>query len=57
VINVKVADILEREMGFVIHDWMDAVEKQDDLMHVPLNCDERAGHLPQLLRDVMLDYA
>jgi hypothetical protein len=41
VTNVKVADILEREMDFVIHDWMDVVEKQDDLMHVPVNCDER----------------
>jgi len=53
VTNVKAADILEREMDFVIHDWMHVVEKQDDLMHVPMNCDERTGHLPQLLRDVI----
>jgi hypothetical protein len=25
VTNVKVADILEREMDFVIHDWMEMV--------------------------------
>lgn len=29
------------------------VEKQEDLMHIFLNCDERTGHLPQLLRDVI----
>jgi len=50
---VKVADVLEREMDFVIHDWMAMVEKQDDVMHIPLNFDERTGHLPQLLRDVI----
>ena len=49
----KVADVLEREMDFVIHDWMEMVEKQEDLMHISLNHDERTGHLPQLLRDVI----
>jgi len=49
----KVADILEREMDFVIHDWMEMVEKQEDLMHIPLNFEERTGHLPQLLGDVI----
>ena len=51
--SVKVADVLVREMDFVIHDWMEMVEKQDDVMHIPLNFDERTGHLPQLLRDVI----
>ena len=51
--SVKVADVLEREMDFVIHEWMEMVEKQDDVMHIPLNFDERTGHLPQLLRDVI----
>jgi hypothetical protein len=49
----KVADILEREMDFVIHDWMEMVEKQEDLMRIPLNFEERTGHLPQLLLDVI----
>ena len=51
--SVKVADVLEREMDFVIHDWMEMVEKQEDLMHISLNFDARTGHLPQLLRDVI----
>ena len=29
------------------------VEKQEDLMHISLNRDERTDHLPQLLRDVI----
>ena len=49
----KVADVLEREMDFVIRDWMMLVEKQEDLMHISLNFDERTDHLPQLLRDVI----
>ena len=49
----KVADILEREMDFVIHDWMERVGKQEDLMHIFLNFEERTGHLPQLLRDII----
>jgi hypothetical protein len=53
VTNVKVADILEREMDFVIHDWMEMVEKQEDLMHISLNFGERTNHLPQLFRDVI----
>ena len=49
----KVADVLERETDFVIHEWMGIVEKQEDLMHISLNFDERTDHLPQLLRDVI----
>jgi hypothetical protein len=49
----KVADVLEREMDFVIHDGMEMVEKQEDLMHISLNFDQRTGHLPQLLRDLI----
>jgi hypothetical protein len=49
----KVADVLEREMDFVIHDWREMVEKQEDLMNIPLNFEERTGYLPQLLRDLI----
>jgi hypothetical protein len=49
----KVADVIEREMDFVIHEWMGLVEKQEDLMHISLNRDDRTDHLPQLLREVI----
>ena len=49
----SVADILERELDLLIHDWMQLVEKQDDLMAITLGYEDRTGHLPKLLRDVI----
>jgi hypothetical protein len=49
----SVADVLERELQPVIQDWLARVEKESDLASIPLNFDERTGHLPQLLRDVV----
>src|SRR4029077_4385488 len=48
-----VADILEREVKHVIEEWLMRVEKEADLMHIPLNHEERTGHLPHLLHDVV----
>jgi hypothetical protein len=50
----RVADILERELDHLIHDWMLLVEKQQDLIAVSLTYEERTGHLPKLLRDVIV---
>src|ERR1700719_4071603 len=49
----SVADILEREINHVIKEWLIRVEKEPDLMHIPLNHEERTGHLPRLLHDVI----
>ena len=48
-----VADILERELQALIQAWLLRVEKESDLAQVPLNHDERTGHLPQLIHDVI----
>jgi hypothetical protein len=48
-----VADILEREVKHVIQEWLMRVNKEPDLMHIPLNHEERTGHLPHLLHDVI----
>jgi len=48
-----VADILQRELNHLIHDWMILVEKQQDLMAVSLSYEDRTGHLPKLLDDVI----
>ena len=48
-----VADILERELDHVIRDWMALVEKEPDLARIRLNFQERTGHLPKLLHDVI----
>ena len=48
-----VADILERELDGTIHEWMGLVEKEPDLSRIRLNFQERTGHLPRLLHDVI----
>jgi len=49
----SVADILERELQSVIADWLARVEQEPDLKRIPLNFEERTGHLPYLLHDVI----
>jgi hypothetical protein len=49
----SVADILERELQPVIDDWLSRVEREPDLICIPLNYEDRTGHLPQLLHDVI----
>jgi hypothetical protein len=49
----SVADILERELQSVIVDWLARVEQESDLKCVPLNFEDRTGHLPHLLHDVI----
>jgi hypothetical protein len=50
----SVADILERELDPVIHDWMTLVERQEDLMSIALSYEDRTGHLSALLREVIV---
>ena len=40
-----VADIMERQQGGLIHEWLSPVEKQEDLMTIPLSYEARTGHL------------
>jgi hypothetical protein len=49
----NVADILEGELDAVIQDWLARVEKEADLTSIPLTFEERTGHLPELLHDVI----
>jgi hypothetical protein len=49
----SVADILEQELNPTIQEWIELVEKEPDLIRVPLNFEERTGHLPRLLHDVV----
>jgi hypothetical protein len=48
-----VADIIERQLEVVIKEWLGRVEKEPELTAIPLNYQERTGHLPQLLHDVI----
>jgi hypothetical protein len=49
----SVADILERELQAVIEEWRIQVEQEPELMCIQLNYEERTGHLPKLLHDVI----
>jgi hypothetical protein len=49
----SVADILERELNTVIKEWLARVELEPDLIAIPLNFQQRTGHLPALLHDVI----
>jgi hypothetical protein len=49
----SVADILEQELDRTIHEWIGLVEKEPDLIRISLNFEERTGHLPRLLHDVI----
>jgi hypothetical protein len=54
VIVESVADILERDLDAVIKEWLARVEKEPELTAIPLSFEDRTGHLPQLLRDVIV---
>jgi hypothetical protein len=49
----SVADILERELEPLIKSWLTRVDAQPDLMSIPLSFEDRTGHLPQLMKDVI----
>lgn len=49
----SVAEILTREHDHLIQDWLARVEQDSELTSIKLNADERAGHLPHLLHDVI----
>src|ERR1700692_5160422 len=50
----SVADTLESELDVVIQEWLARVDKEPELTAIPLNFQERTGHLPQLLHDVIV---
>ena len=54
VIIESVADILERDLDAVIQEWLFRVDKEPELTAIPLSFEDRTGHLPQLLRDVIV---
>jgi len=48
-----VASILEQDLDTTIHDWLALVEQDEELTRVKLGFDERTGHLPGLLADLI----
>jgi hypothetical protein len=54
VVIESVADILERDLDAIIQEWLIRVDKEPELTAIPLSFEDRTGHLPQLLRDVIV---
>ena len=48
-----VATILERETLSTIRNWFALVEREGNLMAVPLSYEQRCGHLPQVFEDLV----
>jgi DNA-binding response OmpR family regulator len=49
-----VASILERDTDITIQNWLELVEQDTELTCIPLSALERTGHLPKLIRDLIL---
>jgi CheY-like chemotaxis protein len=49
----SVASILERDLDATIQDWMALVEQDEELTCIPLSFEDRTGHLPDILADVI----
>jgi hypothetical protein len=49
----RVASILEREASPTITDWLGRVEREHELNSVPLGKEQRTGHLPKLLEELV----
>jgi CheY-like chemotaxis protein len=49
----SVASILEHDLDATIQDWMVLVEHDEELTCIPLSFEDRTGHLPNLLADLI----
>jgi hypothetical protein len=49
----RVASILERDIAVTIEDWLDRVDAECELTCVPLSKEQRTGHLPKLLHELV----
>src|SRR5258708_5828976 len=49
----SVASILEHDLVATIKDWMALVELDEELTRIPLSFEDRSGHLPNVLADLI----
>jgi len=49
----SVASILEHDLNVTIQDWMALVEQDEELTCIPLSFEDRTGHLPNLIADLI----
>src|ERR1700720_677593 len=53
IVTKSVASILETDLDATIQDWLALVKDDPELTCIPLSFQERTGHLPALLRDLI----
>jgi hypothetical protein len=51
--NDNVANVLERETVATIDSWYSHVERENDLITIPLSREKRCAHLPEMFRDLV----
>lgn len=49
----QVGSILERDATATIADWLSRVKRDDELSRIVLSDEERTGHLPKLIRELV----
>ena len=49
----RVGAILQRSITGIVEDWLARVKQSRQLNHLPLNDNERTGHLPHLVEDLV----
>jgi CheY-like chemotaxis protein len=49
----RVASVLERDSLLTIKDWIDRVDVESELTRVPLSEEQRTGHLPRLIQELV----
>ncbi|MGZ4964633.1 MAG: response regulator [Limisphaerales bacterium] len=49
----RVASILERDALSTIDDWLARAEREEELTIIPLNREQRTGHLPKLIQELV----
>jgi ActR/RegA family two-component response regulator len=52
-VTESVATVLENNSNQIIQLWVSRVQDHEELMKLPLSTEERTGHLPPLLRDLV----
>src|SRR3984957_801140 len=50
----RVSEILQRCSQIIVRDWLARVKEARELNHLALRDDERTGHLPKLIQDLVL---
>ncbi len=50
----RVGTILQRCMPVLIQDWLERVKQSNELNHVRLSDEDRTGHLPKLVEDLIV---